>query len=134
MRQAYLRLPYRRLCICEIATTRTNSIERAKIAFTAVTGTPALAEIVSDLTRFEVLYKHMPKSKADCNNLEPLGGYREVGGYIISVYLYCNAQKIPTVPDKTNSGPICSPRYQSNAPIPEITKLNFSASSKKLAR
>ena len=58
-----------------------RSIERAKVALTAVTGTSVLAGIVSKLCRFEILYKHMPKNKADCTNLEPLDElYRGLGG------------------------------------------------------
>ena len=69
------------LVVLKFDTGRNNSIERAKIPLTAVTGTSVLAGIISKLCQFEGLYKHTPKNKADCKNMEPLGGsYRELDG------------------------------------------------------
>ena len=52
--------------------TRGKSLDRTKLALTAVTGAAVLAGIVSKLCRFEIYYKNTPNNKADCKALEPI--------------------------------------------------------------
>ena len=59
-------------------STRAASVGRAKVTFSAVTGTSVLATILTKMCRFGILFKNMPKTKADCKSLGPLEVFRKL--------------------------------------------------------
>ena len=52
---------------------RTKAIEKTKLSLTSITGSQTMANVLTGLCKFEILYKTMPKSKEECKQLSPIG-------------------------------------------------------------